>query len=120
MFNSFLFDDSIFFRRPFLEKDGYAVKEKDGKLVLKINVVGLGKDDLEIKILPTNNPDHQMLVVKGEREDELFGKFQINNRFYLHRQAKNIESSIDKGILTLEVEFQEPVVPDVQVKWLTG
>lgn len=116
MFASYL-DGSNFFRRPFYEQEGYAVKEKDGKMYLKVNVLGLGKDDLEIKVDSTENPNHQILTVKGEKNDDLFGNFKVNNRFYLHKRMKTITPIIENGLLTLEIEFEEPVKPDVVIKW---
>ncbi len=116
MFTSF-FNATNYFDRPFLERDGYAVKEKDGKLTMQINVLGLGKDDIEIKIIPSRTPNNQILSIEGEREDELFGTFKVNQRFTLYKQMDEYVASLENGILNLEISFVEPVVPDVKVTW---
>ena len=112
-----LFDDSIFFRRPFLERQGYSAQEKDGKLVLKVNVLGLGKEDIKVRVEPVDNPNHMLLIIEGEKTDELSNNFKVNNRFYLHKQPKQVDPTVENGILTLVVEFKEPVIPDVKINW---
>jgi len=116
MFASF-FNATNYFDRPFLERDGYAVKEKDGRLIMKVNVLGLGKDNIKINVSPARTPNYQILSVEGEHEDELFGTFKVNQRFTLYKQMDAYVASLQNGILTLEISFVEPVRPDVKVSW---
>lgn len=112
-----LFDSSIFFKRPFLERSGYAAQEKDGKIFLKVNVAGLSTEDLNIEVEPADYPYTSLLVIRGEKEDELFGTFKVNNRFLFRKTPKNINSELENGFLTLEIEFDEPIKPDVKINW---
>ena len=112
-----LFDSSIFFKRPFLERNGYAAQEKDGKIILKINVAGLSKEDLSVDVLDGEYPYSALLVVRGERADELFGLFKVNNKFSFRKVPKTISSELENGYLTLTIESDEPIKPDVKVNW---
>lgn len=112
-----LFDSSIFFRRPILERSGYAAQEKDGKIVLKVNVVGLSTEDIRVEVEPAEYPYTSLLIIRGEREDDLFGTFKVNNRFLFRKTPKQIDSELENGFLTLTIEFDEPVKPDVKINW---
>ena len=112
-----LFDSSIYFKRPFLERYGYGAQEKDGKLILKVNVAGLSKDDLDVEVLDAEYPYTASLNIRGERQDDIFGTFKVNNRFVFRKTPKNIESQLENGFLTLVIEFEEPIKPDVKVSW---
>ncbi len=116
MFTS-LFDSSIYFKRPFLERSGYAAQEKDGKIILKINVAGLSKEDLTIEVLDAEYPYTASVSIRGEKEDALFGTFKVNNRFLFRKTPKQIDSQLENGFLTLSIEFDEPIKPDVKVNW---
>lgn len=112
-----LFDSSIYFKRPFLERSGYATQEKDGKLVLKVNVAGLSKEDLAVEVLDADYPYSSLLQIRGEKEDDLFGMFKVNNRFLFRKTPKQIDSQLENGFLTLLIEFDEPIKPDVKINW---
>lgn len=112
-----LFDSSIYFKRPFLERSGYGAQEKDGKLILKINVAGLSKDDLTVEVLDAEYPYTATLHVRGEKQDDVFGTFKVNNRFVFRKTPKQIDSQLENGFLTLSIEFDEPIKPDVKVNW---
>ncbi len=112
-----LFDSSIYFKRPFLEKSGYGAQEKDGKLILKVNVAGLSKDDLTVEVLDAEHPYTATLHIRGEKQDDIFGTFKVNNRFVFRKTPKQIDSQLENGFLTLSIEFDEPIKPDVKVNW---
>lgn len=112
-----LFDSSIYFKRPFLERSGYATQEKDGKLILKVNVAGLSKEDLTVEVLDADYPYAASLQIRGEREDDLFGMFKVNNRFLFRKTPKQIDSELENGFLTLSIEFDEPIKPNVKLNW---
>jgi len=78
MFTSF-FNATNYFDRPFLERDGYAVKEKDGKLTMQINVLGLGKDDIEIKIIPSRTPNNQILSIEESEKTSCLAHLRSTN-----------------------------------------
>ena len=112
-----LFDSSIYFKRPFLERSGYGAQEKDGKLILKVNVAGLSKDDLSVEVLGADHPYTASLHIRGEKKDEIFGTFKVNNRFVSRQNPKHIDSELENGFLTLSIEFDEPIKPEVKVNW---
>ena len=112
-----LFDSSIYFKRPFLERSGYGAQEKDGKLILKVNVAGLSKDDLSVEVLGADHPYTASLHIRGEKKDEIFGAFKVNNRFVFRKNPKHIDSELENGFLTLSIEFDEPIKPEVKANW---
>lgn len=89
------------------------------KIFIKVNVGGLGKDDLSISTEATNKHPYQaVIIIEGEKDDEMFGKTQVNNRFYLLDYPETLDAELENGYLTLTVGYKEPVqIPDVKVNW---
>lgn len=117
-FSDFGSMNKYWFNRPFHESKGYQAIEKDGKLYLVLNVAGVDKKDISISVNSSNeNSNWQIISVKGETHNELLNrKFNIGFDFVAYRPMKEILSDFQNGFLTLEIEFNEPVRPQVSIK----
>ena len=70
----FWFDDSAYrFNRPMLERQGWYSKEKDGRLLVLLNVLGINEDDLNIEVTPADN-GREAISISGTTKDEVFDK----------------------------------------------
>lgn len=116
MFNDFFTSNSYWFRRPFLENSGYACIEKDGKLIIVINALGVKDDDLRVDIEGSYNPNVQKLKVEGNTKHSILDQnFRLSMAFNLYKPAKEVTYTLEDGLLTLEITFNEPVKPEVKV-----
>ena len=67
----FWFDDSAYrFNRPMLERQGWYSKEKDGRLLVLLNVLGINEDDLNIEVTPADN-GREAISISGTTKDEV-------------------------------------------------
>lgn len=108
-------DDFYFFRRPMLERKGWYSTEKDGKLVLLLNVLGVSKEDISIEVNSAPN-NKQYLNVSGSTKNEFFDKdFSVKMQFLIEEPMKDISWDVKNGFLTVEITFQEPVKPSVNI-----
>ena len=115
-----LLDSSIRFDRLFREQNGYAVTQKDGNLILKVNVLGFSQDELDVSVEPMFNSRSQAVIkVQGDKYDDVFEKdMSINNRFYLANYPKKLDAKVENGYLTITIGYSEPVeLPKLEVNW---
>jgi HSP20 family molecular chaperone IbpA len=106
---------SYWFERPMLERVGYYEKEKDGKLILLVNALGVSKEDIDVSVQPTEYATRQLIKITGKTHDETFDKdFSVKMAFYV-KPVKKIDWTESNGFITLEIEYNEPVVPDVKI-----
>jgi hypothetical protein len=111
-----LFDDAHYrFRRPMLEREGWYSLEKDGKLLLLLNTLGVDKADIKLDVKSADD-NKQMICVNGTTKNEDFDKdFSINMNFLVGKPMQNLEWDVKNGFLTMEITFQEPVKPSVNI-----
>lgn len=116
MFQYFDFNDDFYsFKRPMLERKGWYSAEKDGKLVLLLNVLGVSKEDISIDISSAPN-NKQYLNVSGSTKNEFFDKdFSVKMQFLISEPMKDVTWDVKNGFLTMEITFQEPVKPSVNI-----
>ena len=115
MFDYFI-NDSYSFHRPMLERVGYFETEKDGKLFILVNALGVSKDNIEVDVQPTELQNKQLIKISGETHDETFDKdFSVRIGFYVFKPMKSVDWTVTNGFLTLEIEFIEPVKPNVKI-----
>jgi len=111
----FFTSDSYWFRRPFHESRGYQTIEKDGKLLVVMNALGVNKEDVNIDVDATDNPNIQLLKVSASTKNESLDKlFQFSTSFYV-KSLREVEWFLENGLLTVELTFNEPVKPSVKV-----
>jgi HSP20 family molecular chaperone IbpA len=116
-FDDFFFPvlDSYRFHRPMLERQGWYSLEKDGKLLVLLNVLGIDEKDLTVDVKSAEN-NKEMICVNGSTKDELFDKdFSVNMNFLVGKPMEQVKTSVKNGFLTLEISFKEPVLPSVKV-----
>jgi hypothetical protein len=110
-----LFRNSGWFDRPFKEVNGYEFRKlENGNGQILINALGVNPDDVELTVDASEVPNKQILKVSGK--SELFDeKFQFNYAFTI-KPVKSVQPSVKNGILALELEWNKPVAPDVEIK----
>jgi len=103
------------FHRPMLEREGWYSVEKDGKLLVLLNVLGVAKSDISVDV-KNSDGGKQLIAISGETKNEKFEKsFSINISFLVGKPMEKIEWDVENGFLTMEVIFQEPVKPSVKI-----
>jgi len=112
----FYFDDSTYrFNRPMLERQGWYSVEKDGRLLVLLNILGVDKDDLNVEVKSAND-NKQLISISGNTKNEIFDKdFSINMNFTVGKPMEELSWDVKNGFLTLDIKFQEPVKPTVKV-----
>ena len=116
-FSDFLWLDasSYRFHRPMLEREGWYSVEKDGKLLVLLNVLGVDKKDIDLEVKPYSD-NKQMICVSGTTKNESFDKdFSINMNFVVGKPMEKLEWDVENGFLTMEILFKEPIKPSVSV-----
>lgn len=115
--NSFFNNVTYSFSRPFYESRGYYAVEKDGKLFLVLNILGINENDLDVSV--ENDPDNvgwQILIVKGTTHNEILDKdFSLTWKRSTRKPISEIAKNVKDGLLTLEITFVEPVKPSVKI-----
>lgn len=118
-----LFDDFNFFPIKYRFSRGLKdmiptyVTEKDGKVVVVANVLGISDSDLNISVENSNVSGWKyMLWVRGKTYNEILDQeFEVNLPFTFNKEISQIERHLENGILTLHVSFEEPVKPSVKI-----
>lgn len=105
------------FNRSLKDMRPTEIIEKDGKVIIVANALGISEKNIDIKVEQSKwNGWKYALWVRGNTHNEVLDKdFTINIPFALNKDVKNIEWSLENGVLTLEVSFEEPVVPSVKI-----
>jgi HSP20 family molecular chaperone IbpA len=111
----FTFDrENYFFHRPMLENVGYYSLQRDDKLFILLNVAGVNPDDIKVKAEPGDGND-QVISIVGNTHNKIFDRnFDVQMKFAIHKQIKNIDWSVENGFMTLEVSFVE-TLPSVMI-----
>lgn len=104
------------FHRPFYENVGYSRIAKDGKLFFVINALGVDEKDLTVKVESAQINNWQNIVIQGETRNELLDEpFSVRQKHLVRSLIKSIGWTLKNGILTLEVELESPVQPNVKI-----
>lgn len=113
LLSSLLGDNPYYsFKRPFYERAGYYTFEKDGKLFVLINALGIVPGDIQIEAEVSRG--YQVVKVTGK--SELFEQeFKTSLSLAFKEPIEQIEKSFMNGLLVLEVTFKEPVKPDIKI-----
>jgi len=98
-----------------LERQGWYSLEKDGKLLVLLNVLGIKEEDLVIEVKSAEN-NKEMICVNGSTKDDVFDKeFSVNMNFLVGKSMEQVKTNVKNGFLTLEISFKEPVASSVKV-----
>lgn len=121
-----LFDFDLYFDRPFYRfqrelKDiyPYEVVRKDNQIILVHNVVGLGKNDINIKLERDERYDY--LVISGEKKNEITNKIdKVDSRFKINLKQLDkdgIEWRVEDGLLYIYITYQKPKQPEINIRY---
>lgn len=117
MFNNFF--DSYFysFNRPMYERSGWMAVEKDGKITLVVNALGVDPKDIDVTVENSDTATNQILVLSGKTHNAVLDKdFSISMKWNLYKRVREVVKSFDNGLVVLEVEFETPVKPSVLIR----
>jgi HSP20 family molecular chaperone IbpA len=121
-----LFDFDLYFDRPFYRfqrelKDiyPYEVVRKDNQIILVHNVVGLGRNDINIKLERDERYDY--LVISGEKKNDITNKIdKVDSRFKINLKQLDkdgIEWKVEDGLLYIYITYQKPKQPEVNIRY---
>ena len=121
-----LFYFDLYFDRPFYRfqrdlKDiyPYEVVRKDNQVIIVHNVVGLSRDDINIKLERDDRCDY--LVISGEKKNEITNKIdKVDSRFKINLKQLDkdgIEWKVEDGLLYIYITYQEPKQPEVNIRY---
>lgn len=109
LFNPFLWNKEVYkFNRFEKDMNPFSVHEKDNKVILVHNVVGINKEDLNVKIINDNNLSK--LVISGQtKNEETKSDYSIHSEFVLdkNRKIKDISSKTENGLLYITIEYEK-------------
>lgn len=119
-------DFDLFFDRPFYRfqrelKDmyPYEVVKKDNQVILVHNVVGLGRNDINIKLERDERYDY--LVISGEKKNEITNKIdKVDSRFKINLKQLDkdgIEWKAEDGLLYIYITYQKPKQPEINIRY---
>ena len=119
-------DFDLFFDRPFYRfqrdlKDiyPYEVVRKDNQIILVHNVVGLGRNDINIKLERDERYDY--LVISGEKKNDITNKIdKVDSRFKINLKQLDkdgIEWKVEDGLLYIYITYQKPKQPEVNIRY---
>ena len=110
------------FSRPFQESDGFYAVEKDGKIIVTVNALGINENDIDVQVeTDPENANKQFLLVKGKTHNEILDKdFSLTWKRYSFKPFDKIDWNLKNGLLTLEIAFKSPVKPEVSIKRING
>jgi HSP20 family protein len=98
------------------------IVEQDGKILVKVEMPGVTKDDVDIKL------DNDQLVISGTRQDTVDeGEYLLRERACADYEKvftidetidrEKVDASMENGVLTLTLQIKEEVKPKkIQVK----
>ena len=119
-------DFDLFFDRPFYRfqrelKDiyPYEVVRKDNQIILVHNVVGLGRNDINIKLERDERNDY--LVISGEKKNEITNKIdKVDSRFKINLKQLDkdgIEWKVEDGLLYIYITYQKHKQSEINIRY---
>lgn len=116
-YDLFYFDTpSYFFNRATKDMYPYKAIEKDGKLFIVTNTLGVSPDDISVEVKLADNRQYQIVSVSGSTKHEILEKeYNVNMNFKVFKDIKEVNWEAKDGLLTLEILFNEPVKPAIKV-----
>ena len=109
--------NNFYFSRLTKDMQPWREVDKDGKQYLVLNFLGIDESDMDLKVEPTNEPWYPFkLTVCGKTHNDLLNTdYSTNMTFRLAKEPKDILYTLKDGLLTLEITYQEPVKPSVNI-----
>ena len=109
----FLFDSEFYgYDRLVRDKSPYKIIRTEDKSTIIHNVVGLGKDDINIEIKP-HDSKYSEIEITGET---VSGEYKVKSRFTVkHNDIDRIEKEVKNGILKLDVYWKQYEKPNIDI-----
>lgn len=116
-FDYFIFDRPRYtFTRNIFDMYPWRFVNKDGKLYIVLNFLGIDEKDINISV--ENSDDNQYpywLIVEGKTKNDLLdSEYSVKIPFKVKKEPENIDWTLNNGLLTLEISFKE--LPKLEVK----
>jgi len=117
LFDFFNFDrPSYIFNRVTKDMTPTYMIEKDGKVFVLLNALGISKEDIQVEVKSTDNQNVQHLVVTGKTHNDVFNKdYTVNMTFVSWKPMRTVEWDAKDGLVTIVVEYDEPAKPSVKI-----
>lgn len=103
------------FDRPFQEVQGYYITQnEDNNHIVCLNALGVDPADITVEVIEEEG--YQYLNVNGKTHNELLSKdFLVDFSFRVRKPIKRIVKSFSFGLLTLNIEYDSPIRPKVEI-----
>lgn len=105
------------YKRPFQEVEGYVIKQdEDGNSIVVINALGVDPADIDINVTQDDS-NYQTLAIVGKTQNSVLEKdFSIELYFKVRKPIKKIIKSFSSGLLSLEIQYNKPIQPQVEIE----
>lgn len=118
LFDMFSFySPAYYFSRTLKDMLPTYVTEKEGKVLVVANALGIAEKDINITVENSKWSGWKYaLWIRGTTHNATLDKdFSINIPFGVNNHIKAIDWSLNDGIITLELSFDEPTQPAVKI-----
>lgn len=103
------------FRRMAYESQDCFAVEKDGKVYIYINALGIDKKDLDIK-KSTDDYNKPVVTINCKTTDEITGGTRtLDWERSFNKEIESFDVEFKNGYLVLEVGFKTPVEPSFKI-----
>lgn len=114
------FDRSFYrFQRDLKDMYPYEVVRKDNQVIIVHNVVGLSRNDINIKLERDGRNDY--LVISGEKKNEITNKIdKVDSRFKINLKQLDkdgIEWKVEDGLLYIYIIYQKPKQSEINIRY---
>ena len=97
----------------------YEVVRKDNQVIIVHNVVGLSRNDINIKLERDGRNDY--LVISGEKKNNITNKIdKVDSRFKINLKQLDkdgIEWKVEDGLLYIYITYQKPKQPEINIRY---
>lgn len=119
LFDDLGWDKSFYsFLRSEKDQTPYSViREDDEKMILVHNVLGVNKEDLEVKL--RSEDGQRILYITGQTVDDITKKkYSINSRFVIKNgnKIKEVTSEARNGLLYITIQFEAEPEETIEIK----
>ncbi len=93
------------------------VRKSEDEIVLVHNVLGVNKEDLEVRLKSENG--QRVLYVTGQTVDEKTKqKYNVNSRFVIKNgnRIRNVESESKNGLLYVTIQFEPEPEETIKIR----
>ena len=115
-FFDFDFDRYFFNRSGLKDMHPYTAVEKDGKLVVILNTLGIDPKDIHVEAETGDNYFPQYLKISGKTMNPITEEeHSINMRLGVRKEVAGVDWENKDGLTYLELSFAEPVRPKISI-----